>query len=138
MGLIDPNWKLAPTDPEVARLGGRADNELRGPAHGRLRGDDRLAWTRASGRILAALDEAGVADNTLVMFLSDNGGCSENCPSGHDFPPSRRAQGVLQSVGPGWGWAQNTPFRRYKSWVHEGGISTPLIARWPGVVEPAR
>jgi arylsulfatase len=37
-------------------------------------------------------------------------------------------------VGPAWGWAQNAPFKRYKSWVHEGGISTPLIARWPKVV----
>ena len=36
----------------------------------------------------------------------------------------------------GWAYAQNTPFRRYKSWVHEGGISTPLIVRWPGVVKP--
>jgi arylsulfatase len=40
------------------------------------------------------------------------------------------------NVGPGWAWAHNTPFRRYKSWVHEGGIATPFIVRWPGVVKP--
>lgn len=40
------------------------------------------------------------------------------------------------NVGPGWAWAHNTPFRRYKLWVHEGGIATPFIVRWPGVVKP--
>jgi arylsulfatase len=40
------------------------------------------------------------------------------------------------AVGPAWGAAQNTPFRRYKSWVNEGGVSTPFIVRWPGQVKP--
>ena len=88
------------------------------------------------GRLLDTLEESGVADNTLVMFLSDNGGCSEE-PGGRD--PSQRRPGPADdyvAVGPAWGWAQNAPFRRYKSWVHEGGICTPLIARWPGHVPP--
>ncbi len=60
------------------------------------------------------------------MFLSDNGGCTEE-------------PGIVSTytaVGPAWGWTQNTPFRRYKSWVNEGGISTPFIVRWPGHVKP--
>jgi len=86
------------------------------------------------GRLMRALEEAGVDDNTLVLFLSDNGGCSEE-PGGRD--PAERTPGPgsdYVAVGPAWGWAQNAPFRRYKSWVHEGGITTPLIAWWPGKV----
>ncbi|HAW27197.1 MAG TPA: arylsulfatase, partial [Planctomycetaceae bacterium] len=62
------------------------------------------------------------------------GGCSEE-PGGRN--PQERTPGPKDdyvAVGPAWGWAQNSPFRRYKSWVHEGGVSTPLIAWWPGKV----
>ncbi|WP_291172014.1 arylsulfatase [Gimesia sp.] len=86
------------------------------------------------GRIMTTLKETNQLDNTLVLFLSDNGGCSEE-PGGRN--PEERTPGPKDdyvAVGPAWGWAQNSPFRRYKSWVHEGGISTPLIAWWPGKV----
>ena len=95
------------------------------------------------GRVLASLDEAGVADNTVVIFLSDNGGCAS-------WPASRPGQeaGFLkynndipvgdgrgyEFVGKGWGWAQNAPFRQFKTWCYEGGIATPMIVRWPGKV----
>ncbi len=88
------------------------------------------------GRILATLRETGHDRDTLVMFLSDNGGCSEE-PGGRD--PAERNPGPVDdyvAVGPAWGWAQNAPFRRYKSWLHEGGITTPFIAWWPGRIEP--
>ncbi len=93
---------------------------------------------RNIGRLLGTLDELGIADDTLVMFLSDNGGCAEE-PGGRD--PSKRRPGPVDdyvAVGPAWGWAQNAPFRRYKSWMHEGGINTPMIARWPGRVPAGR
>ena len=83
------------------------------------------------GRIRSALEETGEADNTLFLFLSDNGGCAEE-PGGRN--PEERNPGPRDdyvAVGPSWGWAQNTPFRRYKSWLHEGGITTPFIAWWP-------
>ncbi|QDT27932.1 Arylsulfatase [Gimesia panareensis] len=86
------------------------------------------------GRIRQTLNQTGQLDNTLIVFLSDNGGCSEE-PGGRD--PKVRHPGPKDdyvAVGPAWGWAQNSPFRRYKSWVHEGGISTPCIAWWPGKV----
>jgi arylsulfatase A-like enzyme len=88
------------------------------------------------GRILSTLKETGHDKDTLVMFLSDNGGCAEE-PGGRD--PSKRNPGPgddYVAVGPAWGWAQNAPFRRYKSWLHEGGISTPLIAWWPEQIKP--
>ncbi len=74
------------------------------------------------GRLLKALDEAGVADNTLILFFSDNGGCTEE-PGGRDPSQQPGIASTYTAVGPSWGWAQNTPFRRYKSWVNEGGIS---------------
>lgn len=86
------------------------------------------------GRLMAKLEELGEADNTLLMFLSDNGGCAEE-PGGRN--PEERTPGPKDdyvAVGPAWGWAQNAPFRRYKVWMHEGGITTPFIAWWPGVI----
>ena len=70
-----------------------------------------------------------------MMFLSDNGGCTEE-PGGRDDTQKPGTVGTYTAVGPAWGWAQNTPFRRYKSWVNEGGISTPFIVRWPGHIKP--
>ena len=98
---------------------------------------------RGIGRVLAALDEARVADNTMVIFLSDNGGCA-SWPSGRpgqeegffeynkDIPVGD-GRGY-EFVGKGWGWAQNAPFRQFKTWCYEGGIATPMIVRWPGKV----
>jgi arylsulfatase A-like enzyme len=88
------------------------------------------------GRLLQTLDELSIAENTLILFLSDNGGCTEE-PGGRDPSQPPGIQSSYTAVGPAWGWAQNTPFRRYKSWVHEGGISTPMIAYFPGAIQPA-
>ena len=86
------------------------------------------------GRLIQTLQELGEADNTLILFLSDNGGCAEE-PGGRD--PEERNPGPKDdyvAVGPAWGWAQNAPFRRYKTWMHEGGANTPFIAWWPGQI----
>lgn len=92
---------------------------------------------RGIGKVLAKLDEIGKAENTLVLFLSDNGGCHEGGIWGQDFWNNGAQPGgkdSYQSYGRSWANLSNTPFRRYKHWVHEGGISTPLIARWPEVI----
>ena len=121
------------------------------------------------GRLLVELDRTGAAENTLVLFLQDNGGCAEGMgrdgefvprpdeptadPIPLDRPRSKRTyttregfpmrRGVNVTPGPpdtflaygeGWANASNAPFRLYKHWVHEGGISTPLIARWPAAM----
>jgi arylsulfatase len=107
------------------------------------------------GRILAALEQAGQLDNTLVIFLADNGGCHEEIGGGwaERLPHSLSARpatrdgrpvrfGNRPDIEPGpedtycsygvpWANVSNTPFRKYKSWIHEGGISTPFIVHWP-------
>jgi arylsulfatase len=124
------------------------------------------------GKIVAELKRTGQLDNTLILYLQDNGGCAEvmgragnnehpnlDRPDKPTFPPLKpeallppgsvppqTRDGYPVRMGPkvmpggpdtyvayGQGWANvsNTPFREYKHWVHEGGISTPLIAHWP-------
>ena len=85
------------------------------------------------GRVIAQLKADGTFADTLVLFVSDNGASAEQIirGDGHDrsVPPGS-AKSFL-GLGPGWASVANTPFRLHKSWVHEGGISTPMIAHWP-------
>ena len=116
------------------------------------------AMDRAVGRILAALEETAQRENTIVLFLSDNGGCAEEldaspeaaarfrqshliippcAPDGSEMQvgndPAIRPGGAhtYTSYGQAWANLSNTPFRMYKRWTHEGGIATPLIVSWP-------
>lgn len=105
------------------------------------------------GRVLETLEELGQVDNTVVIFLSDNGASPESLPptSAPYFrqrQPSHIPSGqplqignepaivpgggaTYSSYGRAWANASNTPFRFYKRWVHEGGISTPFVISWP-------
>lgn len=92
---------------------------------------------REIGRVLAQIRAMGAEDNTLVFFLSDNGASAEMMVrgDGHDQSAAPGSAASFLCIGPGWSSMANTPFRRHKTWVHEGGISTPLIVRWPkGIV----
>ncbi len=89
------------------------------------------------GRILAQLREMKAFENTFVLFASDNGASAEIMVrgEGHDpqaLPGSRK---TFLCLGPGWSSCANTPFRRHKTWVHEGGIATPWIVHWPAGVK---
>jgi arylsulfatase A-like enzyme len=88
---------------------------------------------REIGRVLDQLCAMNAFDNTLILFLSDNGASAEIMVrgDGHDraAPPGSAATHLC--LGPGWSTVANTPLRRHKTWVHEGGISTPLVAHWP-------
>ncbi len=135
MRLIDPAvWKLSDRDSRAYdwETADHDFEDLRMAVYAAMID----AMDRNIGRLLQTLKDVGADDNTVVFFLSDNGGCAEE-PGGRD--PKQRHPGPKDdyvAVGPAWGWAQNAPFKRYKSWVHEGGICTPMIARWPGVIKP--
>lgn len=88
------------------------------------------------GRVLQSLKATGDLDNTMIVFLSDNGGCHE------DIHRSDRAVAVpgtpesYDSYGYGWAGASNTPFKWFKHWTHEGGIAAPFIAWYPSMIKP--
>ena len=88
---------------------------------------------REIGRVLDQLRTMGVFDDTLIFFLSDNGASAEIMvrDDGHDPAAPAGSSATHLCLGPGWSTVANTPFRRHKTWVHEGGISTPLIVHWP-------
>ena len=88
---------------------------------------------REVGRVLEQLRAMETLDNTLIFFLSDNGASAEIMvrTDGHDPEASPGSAASYLCLGPGWSTCSNTPFRRHKTWVHEGGISTPLIVHWP-------
>ncbi len=85
------------------------------------------------GRIIGHLESLGKLDDTFILFASDNGASAEIMVrgEGHDpaAPPGSRKSFLC--LGPGWSSAANSPFRRHKTWVHEGGIATPWIVHWP-------
>ncbi|MGQ9504519.1 MAG: arylsulfatase [Thermogutta sp.] len=88
---------------------------------------------QAIGEVVAQLKAMNALDNTLIMFASDNGASAEIMVrgDGHDPNAPLGSAATFLCLGPGWSSASNTPFRRHKTWVHEGGISTPLIVHWP-------
>ncbi len=85
------------------------------------------------GRVVEQLKAMGELDNTVIFFVSDNGASAEQIIRGekHDPTAPPGSARTFLSLGPGWSSAANTPFRLHKSWVHEGGITTPLIVHWP-------
>jgi arylsulfatase A-like enzyme len=88
---------------------------------------------REIGRVIDQLKAMNAFENTLILFLSDNGASAEIMVRGDGHNPAA-PPGSAESylcLGPGWSSAANSPFRRHKTWVHEGGIATPLIVHWP-------
>ena len=143
-GLIDPNWDLSPVDPRQSDF--RYDyavtpwDEVEDLPRERRRMEVYAAMVdrmdQGIGRVMAALQQAGVDENTVVMFLSDNGGCASWPKNEAEFMAYNQGKvlgevDTYEFVGKGWGWAQNAPFRRHKTWTYEGGIATPMIVRWP-------
>jgi len=94
------------------------------------------------GKLMRRLDRLGERDDTVVLFLSDNGACQEGGTLGKGSlamvknPPLETTAGVR--LGRAWANACNTPFRLYKHYLHEGGACTPLIAVWPNGIPKRR
>jgi len=94
---------------------------------------------REIGRVLDQVSAMSALDDTVVFFLSDNGADATILVrgDGHDPAAELGSRRSFPCIGPGWASASNAPFRRHKIWVHEGGISTPLVVHWPNGI-PAR
>ncbi|MCB9949815.1 MAG: arylsulfatase [Planctomycetaceae bacterium] len=137
MGLIDSSWQLEPRPDAIPAWDSLSDEE-------KVRYDDMMAIYAAMieevdkniGKLVAALKERNQLDNTLILFLSDNGGNAEGGTDGkyEGEHPGNPDSNVF--IGQCWAHLNNTPFRKYKHYNHEGGIATPLIAHWPAAVKP--
>jgi arylsulfatase A-like enzyme len=134
-GLVKKEWGLSPRDD-----GARAWEALTDEQRTQL--DYRMAVYAAQvhrmdhqiGQVVEALKKSGRLENTVIVFLSDNGGCAEpykDLGGGSVEDLNNPARSGSDSYGTGWANASNTPFRRFKSSLYEGGISTPLIIHWP-------
>jgi arylsulfatase len=88
---------------------------------------------REIGRYIEALKELGYFENTIIFFCSDNGSSTEimNRADKHTIGAVPGSADTYLCLGPGWSSACNTPFRLHKTWVHEGGIATPMVVHWP-------
>lgn len=138
-GLIDRRWKLSERPPDSP-----AWDSLSQPDKERF--DHMMAIYAATvhhmdqsiGTLVNGLKQRGVLDNTLILFMSDNGGNAESGPNGRydGNPPGGPDSGIY--IGMNWATLCNTPFRRYKHFTHEGGVATPLIAHWPVGIPKAR
>jgi arylsulfatase len=96
---------------------------------------------RELGRVLDQLRVMGAFGETLIVFLSDNGASAEIMvrDDGHDPSAAPGSAATHLCLGPVWSSVANTPFRRHKTWVHEGGIATPMIVHWTaGIASPGQ
>ena len=138
VGIRPDSWTLSDRDPRVPAWEEAGDKPLwerRMEVYAAM--IDSL--DQGVGRVMQAIRESGQIDNTLVLFLTDNGGCHESADIEQGTPRNTWADPNAMPGGPDsfdgydrpWANASNTPFRMFKSWVHEGGISSPLICHWP-------
>ncbi len=152
LGLIGDKCRLSPRDPRVPPWDDAAHKDWEA---------ERMAVYAAQidcldqnvGRVVDALERSGADRNTLILFLSDNGASDQAVRGPLDKPGQTwRADGTPTRVGntpdiepggadtfvtggPPWANVANTPFREHKNTNFEGGIATPLIAKWPGVIK---
>ena len=138
LGIFDAGTVMSPRDP-VARAWAevpeaeRDEWDLRMAVHAAMID----CMDQGIGQVLGALRAGGFEENTLVLFLSDNGASAEFLDSwpkpgrGHKPGSETGTRESHRCLEIGWANAANTPFRENKMWTQEGGIATPLIARWP-------
>ena len=137
-GVVESEWPLSPRPNQVKSWDSLDEKE-------RDRFDNIMAiyaaviqhMDTAVGRLVDALKQRNVLDNTVILFMSDNGGNAESGPRGilEGNPPGGPASKVYEGMS--WATLSNTPFRRYKHFNHEGGIATPLIVHWPAQIATA-
>jgi len=151
MGLIEEEWTLSEPTTGIQDWNEVEDQdwELRRMMTYAAQID---AMDQGIGRIIDYLEQTGALDNTLILFLSDNGGCAETFDRHTDwvrrYGPKTTLTGkeviygnekeaiagnpdTYMSYGEGWANLSNTPFRYYKHYGYEGGVATPFIVHWP-------
>lgn len=89
------------------------------------------------GTLVSALKERSILDDTVIVFMSDNGGNAESGPRGRNQGDPTKASSDW-FCGESWAYLQNTPFRKSKHYNHEGGIASPLIIHWPAGIKESR
>ena len=132
MGLIDARWPLSPREPDSPAWESLSDEA-------KDRFDHLMAVYAAMveaidtsvGVLVKGLETRGALDNTLILFLSDNGANAESGPDGrfNGSPPGGPNSNLY--LGMNWAAVGSTPFRRFKHFTHEGGIAAPLLVHWP-------
>ena len=154
MNIIDPKWSLTRRDPRVEPWEDAPDKAWQARRM-EVYAAQVESMDRGIGLILDALRATGDFDDTLILFLADNGGCAEEITTrwrslsiprrthdgrpvvhGNDPGVMPGAEEGYQSYGVPWANASNTPFRLYKHHVHEGGIASPLVVHWPAGIAP--
>jgi arylsulfatase len=139
MGLIDRRWPMSPRDPASPGWGSLTDDATD-------RFDHLMAVYAAMieaidtnvGRLVKGLEARGALDNTLILFMSDNGANAESGPNGRfDGAPPGGPNSNLY-LGMNWATLGSTPFRRFKHFTQEGGIAVPLIVHWPRGIPAGR
>ncbi len=134
LGILSPSTVLSP--PDYDDWDSREDQETE---------DLKMAVYAAQvdrmdqniGRLISALRKSGVFDNTVTLFLSDNGATDAHLDA---FPDAELgSRNSWASYGKSWANVSNTPYRKYKAQTHEGGVITPMIMHWPeGIKAPGR
>jgi arylsulfatase A-like enzyme len=135
LGILDRTWALSPQFGDWTKVE-RKDWEARCMEVYAAMIDN---MDQGIGRLMSALKANGQFENTLILYLQDNGACAENIgrnPGGAKGkkagpPPMPGPAETYMGYGEAWANVSSTPFRLYKHYVHEGGIGTPLIAHWP-------
>jgi arylsulfatase len=138
LGLIDEKWSMSPkveSIPDWDTLDAKKQDEM----------DLKMAVYAAMvdrvdqniGKLIDFLQEKEIFEDTLIMFLSDNGGCQEGgmLGRGNFYDIEKRNLESANSYGEAWANASNTPFRLYKHFVHEGGAATPFFLHWPAGIK---
>jgi len=143
IGIINKNWQLSPRHEEQVPAWNTLDAaekemwDLRMAVYAAM--IDRM--DQGIGKILDKLSDMGEDKNTLIIFISDNGGCHERIKNRGNYLPTSGVTGNADSFDAyeyNWANASNTPFRWFKHWVHEGGISSPCIVWYPQMIEAGR
>lgn len=157
LGIVDSKWPISPRDedsPPWEDIENKEYEDIRMAAYSAM----IEQVDRGVGRVIETLKQNGQFENTVIMFLSDNGGCAELFQEDTDWPDDSQwaatktlegedvRVGDIPDLRPGpdttfqavelpWANVSDTPFRLFKRWIHEGGVTTPFIVHWPAKIK---